>query len=104
MASKPSKVGAGTVPVRTIFIAPLESQSGSMYTHPIRVCKWNLNKSVCWRIPMSRILGMVLILAGVSVAAFADGAGGAPEISAGSAISALALLSGGLLVYRGRRR
>ena len=50
---------------------------------------------------MQRILGMMLLVAGASV--FAMGAI-VPEISAGSAGSALALLAGTLLIVRGRRK
>jgi hypothetical protein len=50
-----------------------------------------------------RILGMVLLLAGASSFAFA-GANPVPEISAASGVAAVALLSGALLVIRGRRK
>jgi len=53
---------------------------------------------------MTRILGGVLIFIGASVALMADGTLSTPEVSAGSAVSALALVSGGLLVLRARRR
>jgi len=53
---------------------------------------------------MTRILGSILILLGASAALMADGPLVTPEINAGSAVSALALLSGGLLVLRARRR
>jgi hypothetical protein len=53
---------------------------------------------------MTRILGSILIFIGASAALLADGALVAPEINAGSAVSAIALLSGGLLVLRARRR
>jgi hypothetical protein len=53
-------------------------------------------------LPMSRLLGMSLLLLGA--ASFAFGAAVTPEIDAGSAGSALTLLSGGLLVYRASRR
>ncbi|HYL37317.1 MAG TPA: hypothetical protein VEV17_15475 [Bryobacteraceae bacterium] len=49
-----------------------------------------------------KYLGMVLLLVGASAAAFAQPA--VPEIGAGSAVSAIALLSGALLVLRGRRK
>ena len=52
---------------------------------------------------MTRIFGMALILAGAAIAAMAQPAG-APEIDAGSAASALALLAGAALVIRGRRK
>lgn len=51
---------------------------------------------------MFRILGSILLLIGVSLTALADGVR-APEINASSATTALALLSGGLLVLRSRR-
>jgi hypothetical protein len=49
---------------------------------------------------MQKVLGIMLLVIGAS--AFAMGA--VPEISAGSAGSAVALLSGALLVVRGRRK
>lgn len=50
---------------------------------------------------MRKTVGMMLLLAGA--AAFAMGAT-VPEIGPGSAGSAIALLSGALLVIRGRRK
>jgi len=50
---------------------------------------------------MIKAVGMVLLLAGM--ASFAS-ANAVPEIGPGSAGSAIALLSGALLVYRGRRK
>jgi hypothetical protein len=50
---------------------------------------------------MTKAVGMLLLLAGA--ASFATAAA-VPEIAAGSAGSALALLSGALLVVRGRRK
>lgn len=47
--------------------------------------------------------GMMLLLAGLSSLAMAA-AVETPEISPASGVGALALLSGGLLVIRGRRR
>ena len=52
---------------------------------------------------MFKAVGMFLILAGVSSFALAD-AVPAPEISAGSLSTALALVSGALLVVRGRKK
>jgi len=52
---------------------------------------------------MTKTLGIALLLVGASVAAMAIPAG-VPEIDAGSAGSALALLAGAALVIRGRRR
>jgi hypothetical protein len=51
---------------------------------------------------MQKALGMMLLVVGVS--AFALGAPAIPEIGAGSAGSAVALLSGALLVIRGSRK
>jgi hypothetical protein len=48
-----------------------------------------------------KVLGLALILVGVS--SFAMGAA-VPEVGAGSAGSAVALLSGALMVIRGRRK
>ena len=52
---------------------------------------------------MSRLIGFSLLLVGA--ASFAFGAEAiAPEIDGASAVSALVLLSGGLLVLRARRK
>jgi hypothetical protein len=51
---------------------------------------------------MRRVVGMILLAAGA--ATFAMGAPAVPEIGVGSAGSAVALLSGALLVIRGRRK
>jgi hypothetical protein len=51
-----------------------------------------------------KAVGMLLILVGVSGFAFADIVVSAPEIGAGSASSALALISGAILVIRGRKK
>lgn len=48
-----------------------------------------------------KLTGMVLLFAGVATFAFAVPV---PEINAGSAGSALALLSGALLILRARRK
>jgi hypothetical protein len=57
---------------------------------------------------MKIVCAVSLLLIGVASAAFAQhptpGGASAPEIAAGSAASALALLSGALLVIRGRRK
>lgn len=50
---------------------------------------------------MTKALGMLLLLVGASSFAMAATV---PEVGAGSAGSALALLSGALLVIRGRRK
>jgi hypothetical protein len=52
---------------------------------------------------MYRILGLSLLLAGVASSAFALDVV-APEIDGASAVSAIVLLSGGLLVLRARRK
>lgn len=52
---------------------------------------------------MLKVVGMVLILVGVSSFAFAN-IDVAPEINVGSASSALALVSGAILVIRGRKK
>jgi hypothetical protein len=51
---------------------------------------------------MQKVLGMMLLIAGASQLATA--ALTVPEIGAGSAGSALALISGAMLVIRGRRK
>ena len=48
-------------------------------------------------------VGIVVLLVGLSTFALAGG-GIAPEISPASGVSALALVSGALLVIRGRRK
>jgi len=53
---------------------------------------------------MLKVAGMVLILIGVSSFAFADPVLPTPEISAASASSALALISGAILVIRGGKK
>ena len=50
-----------------------------------------------------KFTGMVLILMGLSSLAFA-GVAAVPEIGPASGVGALALLAGGLLVIRGRRK
>jgi opacity protein-like surface antigen len=49
-------------------------------------------------------LGLVLLLVGLSSSAFAADVVAAPEISAASGAPAVTLLSGALLVIRGRRK
>ncbi len=49
---------------------------------------------------MTKVLGMMLLLAGTASFAMAT----VPEVGVGSAGSAIALLSGALLVVRGRRK
>jgi len=51
-----------------------------------------------------KILGMMLLVAGMSGAAMAGWIATVPEIDAGSGVSALSLLSGALLVMKSRRR
>ena len=50
-----------------------------------------------------KVFGLSLLLAGAASTAFAT-AIYAPEIDGGSAVSAVMLLSGGLLVFRSRRK
>jgi hypothetical protein len=52
---------------------------------------------------MLKTVGVLLMFVGVAGLAMAD-VTVAPEISAGSASSALALLSGALLIIRGRKK
>jgi len=51
-----------------------------------------------------KLTGMMLLLAGAATCAFAGVSVAAPEISPASGASALALLSGALLIIRGRRK
>jgi hypothetical protein len=53
---------------------------------------------------MTKLLGYILLLAASATFAFAVDTYGAPEISASTATSALALVSGGLLILRSRRK
>jgi hypothetical protein len=52
--------------------------------------------------PMNKIIGLTMLLAGSAGLAMAGAT--TPEIDASSGIAAIALLSGGLLVLRSRRR
>lgn len=52
---------------------------------------------------MKKVVEIVLILAGTANVAFA-GVISAPEIDASAGVAAIALLTGGILVIRGRRR
>ena len=52
---------------------------------------------------MTKLIGAMLLLSGAAGYAFA-GIAAVPEIDVYSGIAAVALLSGGLLVLRGRRR
>ena len=52
---------------------------------------------------MKTFIGLTILLAGASSLVYA-GAVAVPEISPASGVGALALLSGGLLVIRGRRK
>jgi hypothetical protein len=52
---------------------------------------------------LMKIAGMLVLLLGVSSFAFAGGIA-APEISAASGVAAITLVSGALLVMRGRRQ
>jgi hypothetical protein len=51
-----------------------------------------------------RACGLMAMVAGLSAVCFANAPIPAPEIDAGSMASALALLSGGVLMLKGRRR
>ncbi len=53
--------------------------------------------------PLKTLVAAALLLIGITGAAFAH-VSPAPEIDGGSALNALALVSGALLVIRGRRR
>jgi hypothetical protein len=53
---------------------------------------------------MTKLGGILLLFLGASSFALASGPVGVPEIDAGSAATALALLSGGLLILRARRK
>jgi hypothetical protein len=48
--------------------------------------------------------GMLLLFTGISSFAFAGAVPAAPEISAASGVAAVTLLSGAILVIRGRRK
>jgi len=50
------------------------------------------------------MIGIVILLVGAAGSALAGGPVAAPEIDAAAALGALTLLSGTLLVVRGRRR
>lgn len=51
-----------------------------------------------------KFLGIALLLIGCSFSALASYGAAVPEIDAGSAGSALALLTGALLIIRGRKK
>jgi len=51
---------------------------------------------------MMKILGTLIVLLGVASSAF--GLTAVPEVDANSSVAAIALVSGGLLVIRARRR
>jgi len=53
---------------------------------------------------MSKYAGLALLLIGTAGMAVASGPAGVPEIDPAMAVGALALLSGGLLVLRARRK
>ena len=53
---------------------------------------------------MQKTLGMLLLLAGMSAFCFAQNGAPAPEVDPASAGSALALVTGALLVIRGRKK
>jgi hypothetical protein len=51
-----------------------------------------------------RVLGIVLVLIGAAGSAFAGEAITVPEISGASAVSAIAVVSGSMLILRSRRK
>ena len=51
-----------------------------------------------------KVLGMTIVLVGVAGSAFAGAVVAVPEIDGSTASAAAALLSGGILVLRGRRK
>ena len=53
---------------------------------------------------MQKVLGLMLAIAGISGVAMAVATAPVPEISPTSAVSALTLLGGSVLVLRSRRR
>lgn len=53
---------------------------------------------------MTKVAGAVVLMMGVAGLAMAGGIQGVPEIDPTSAVGAVALLSGALLVIRARRR
>jgi LPXTG-motif cell wall-anchored protein len=52
---------------------------------------------------MQKIMGLAFLMIGASVSCMA-GLSAVPEVDPASAVGALALLAGGLLVIRGRRK
>lgn len=59
-------------------------------------------RTPCYFSCMNKIIGLAMVLMSASVSAFATPLP-APEIDASTGASALALLSGGLMVLRSRR-
>jgi hypothetical protein len=53
---------------------------------------------------MTKVVGLFLLIIGSAAAVYARIGAEAPEIDPGSAVSALALISGAALVIRGRRK
>ena len=53
---------------------------------------------------MTKVVGTILLLIGMAGFAFAGGGVSVPEIDAATGVGALALLSGGLLVIRARKK
>lgn len=53
---------------------------------------------------MTRLIGWTILLMGVTGCALAGGTSSSPEIDASSAVAAVALISGGMLVLKTRRR
>jgi hypothetical protein len=74
----------------------LDSPKVNLYADPNRYFETvHLEES------MQKILGMMILIAGASQFAMATAV---PEIGVGSAGSAIALISGAMLVIRGRRK
>jgi hypothetical protein len=53
---------------------------------------------------MRRFAGLMMLFAGASALLYATGPAAVPEITTASGAGAIALLSGALLVIRGRRK
>jgi hypothetical protein len=51
-----------------------------------------------------KVLGMILVLVGAASSAFAGVIAEVPEIGGASAVSAIAVVSGSLLILRSRRK
>ncbi len=51
-----------------------------------------------------KAIGLSLILLGIAASAFAGTAPGVPEIDGGSAVSAVTVIAGSVLILRARRK